>query len=83
DYEMPGEDGLELLASVRETHPDLPFVLFTGEGSESVASDAISAGVTDYLQKGSGTEQYTILANRISNAVSRRRATESVDRQRH
>ncbi len=38
-------------------------------GSEEVASDAISAGVTDYLQKETGTEQYTLLANRIQNAV--------------
>jgi hypothetical protein len=44
-------------------------VLFTGKGSETVASEAISAGVTDYLQKGTGTDQFVILANRIENAV--------------
>jgi PAS domain S-box-containing protein len=43
--------------------------LFTGEGSEKVASDAISSGATDYLQKQTGTEQYQLLANRITNAV--------------
>ena len=74
DYEMPGMNGIEFLAAVREDHPDLPFVLFTGKGSEEVASDAISAGVTDYLRKGSGTDQYELLANRISNAVSQVRA---------
>ncbi|WP_058365488.1 PAS domain S-box protein [Haloparvum sedimenti] len=69
DYEMPGLNGIELLRAVREDHPDLPFILFTGKGSEEVAGEAISAGVTDYLQKGTATEQYELLANRIDNAV--------------
>ncbi len=72
DYEMPGADGLEFLESVRDDHPEIPFVLFTGRGSEEIASEAISAGVTDYLQKG-GPEQYRVLANRVENAVERHR----------
>ena len=69
DYEMPGRNGIEFLEAVRDRDPNLPFVLYTGKGSEEVASDAISAGVTDYLQKDGGTDQYTVLANRITNAV--------------
>lgn len=53
---MPGLDGLDVLERVRGEYPDLPFILFTGKGSEEIASDAISKGVTDYLQKGGGTE---------------------------
>ena len=69
DYDMPGQNGIEFLNTVRDKYPDLPFILFTGKGSEEVASEAISAGVTDYLKKGRGTEQYELLANRILNAV--------------
>ncbi|PSP74319.1 hypothetical protein BRC80_00540 [Halobacteriales archaeon QH_9_66_26] len=73
DYEMPEMDGLEFLEAVREDHPDLPFVLFTGKGGEEIASEAITAGVSDYLNKGSGTDQYALLANRIGNLASRYR----------
>jgi PAS domain S-box-containing protein len=83
DYDMPGWTGIGFLEAVRERHPDLPFILYTGKGSEEVASEAISAGVTDYLQKGTGTEQYEILANRIRNAVSARRAMTDATRRRH
>ncbi|ELY98429.1 bacterio-opsin activator domain-containing protein [Natrialba asiatica] len=74
DYEMPDLTGLELLERVREDDPEVPFVLFTGRGSEAVASEAIDAGVTQYLQKGTGQEQYALLANQITNAVAQYRA---------
>jgi len=80
DYDMPRQNGIEFLKSVREQYPELPFILFTGKGSEEVASDAISAGVTDYLQKEGGTDQYTVLANRITNAVEHQRTRERVER---
>ncbi|TKX75550.1 response regulator [Halorubrum sp. GN11_10-6_MGM] len=74
DFDMPGSNGLEFLESVREVDPELPFVLFTGKGSEEIASEAISAGVTDYLQKGAGRDRYEMLANSVANALGRRRA---------
>jgi PAS domain S-box-containing protein len=80
DYDMPKLDGLEVLARVHEAYPELPFILFTGKGNEEIASDAISAGVTDYLQKDRGTDQYKVLANRIENSVDRYRAERQVDR---
>jgi len=83
DYDMPGQSGIEFLEAVREEHGDLPFILYTGKGSEEVASDAISAGVTDYLQKESGTGQYPVLANRIRNAVEKYRTqAELADREK-
>lgn len=81
DYDMPGMDGLAFLKAVRDRHPALPFILLTGRGSEEVASKAISAGVTDYLQKGGGEDQYSLLANRIRNAVAGDRAQQ--ERPRH
>jgi signal transduction histidine kinase/DNA-binding response OmpR family regulator len=81
DYDMPGQNGIEFLETVRDEYPDLPFILFTGKGSEEIASEAISAGVSDYLQKGTGTERYELLANRITNAVAQHE-TERKERER-
>ena len=83
DHDMPGMNGLEFLEAVRESRPDLPFVLFTGKGDEEIASDAISAGVTDYLQKDTGTDQYTVLANRVRNAVEKRRSQSALREEKH
>jgi len=83
DYDMPHTNGLEFLDAVREDYPDIPFILFTGKGSEEIASKAISAGVTDYLQKNEGTDQYTVLANRIGNAVQQYHAGQEVYRGFH
>jgi PAS domain S-box-containing protein len=78
DHEKPEQNDLDFLRSVREEYPDIPFVLFIGEGSEEVASTAISIGVTDYLRKPAQDDQYSTLADRIQHVVNDRR--ESVQR---
>jgi len=69
DHDMPGRTGVEFLRSVREQWPELPVIVFSGTDTASVVTEAIDAGATDWLRKESGTEQYTILANRIQHAV--------------
>jgi len=78
DYRMPEMDGLAFLEAVRDEHPEMPFILYTGHGSEEIASEAISAGVTEYMQKETGTDQYTVLANTIVNAVEHARAEDAL-----
>jgi len=84
EYDVPGTDGLGFLRQVRERSPGLPFLLYTGRGSEEIASEAIAAGVTDYLRKESGaeTDQYAVLVNRIEEVVSRYRAERAVEETR-
>lgn len=78
DYKMPETDGIELLEEVRNERPGVPFILYTGKGSEEVASEAIAAGVTDYLPKGTN-DQYAILANRVTNAVEQFRTERALE----
>lgn len=81
EYELTEMNGLELLDQVRETHPDVPFILFTATGSEELASRAISAGVTDYLSKHDGADPFELLANRIRNYAERYRTQQSLERE--
>ncbi|NLV05108.1 ATP-binding protein [Haloarcula rubripromontorii] len=70
-YDLPEQTGVEFLDAVRKRAPDLPFVLFTSEGSEAAASDAISAGVTEYIRADGGAEPYARLAHTVVDAVER------------
>lgn len=79
DYQMPQMDGLELLEKIRQEYPGLPFLLITSKGSEDVASEAISKGVTDYIQKG-GMEKYELVAKRVKNAVARSQQDEELNK---
>jgi PAS domain S-box-containing protein len=80
DHEMTGMDGLSFLRAVRETDPHIPFLIYTGRGSEEVAQEAISQGVTDYMQKARGMAQYAVLANRVVQAVEKYRAERNTRR---
>jgi PAS domain S-box-containing protein len=51
EHELPDSDGLALLERVRDLYPTLPFVLYTGTGGERLASDAVAAGVSEYVPK--------------------------------
>ncbi|MBX0322973.1 response regulator [Halomicroarcula sp. F13] len=72
---MADIDGLAFLQAVRAEHPDFPFVLFTAQGSESLASDAIAAGVSEYMQRDGDDGRYRLLARRVRTVVERHRAT--------
>lgn len=69
-YDTAALTGIEFLEAVRETHPDLPFVMYTGRGNETVASEAIAAGVTDYVRSDIETGDIDTLVTRIEAAVA-------------
>jgi len=68
-YDLPGRDGIEFLEAVRKAGSDVAFVLFAEEGSEAVASAAISAGVSEYVRVGDDADRDEQPATDIVEAV--------------
>jgi PAS domain S-box-containing protein len=81
DYDMPEMDGLAFYDRVTDVAPDVPFILLTGRTDGDIASEAISAGIDDYLQKEAVAERndFQVLANRVQNVVSRRKSREKYE----
>ncbi len=51
DLAMPGVDGLQLIAAVREHDPEQEIILVSSRGDVHAAMTAMRAGVSDYLLK--------------------------------
>lgn len=51
DVKLPGLDGLEVLARIKEARPELPVVMVSGHGDLDTAVLAVRRGAFDFLQK--------------------------------
>jgi CheY-like chemotaxis protein/glycine cleavage system H lipoate-binding protein len=51
DLMMPGMDGLELLARVQESAPEIPVIMITGYATMRTALQALRDGAFDYVAK--------------------------------
>ena len=68
DYRLPDMDGLEFLDRLLRDGP-VPVIVLTGQGSESVAVQAMKGGAQDYLLKGAISRQE--LRRAVQNAVEK------------
>jgi DNA-binding NtrC family response regulator len=64
DLKMPGMDGVELLARVRERDADLPVIVMTAFGAVETAVGAMRAGARDYLLKPVNTAELGLVIAR-------------------
>jgi len=71
DYRMPRLDGLELFEAVRESDPELPFVLYTARDDPAFERRATEAGVTACLRKDGGRDHYRRMVEAIRRATGR------------
>ncbi len=51
DLQMPKMDGLELVMEMRTHFPDVPVILMTAYGSETLATEALERGAAGYVPK--------------------------------
>jgi signal transduction histidine kinase len=84
DYRMPRMNGMDVLKTLqgdRRTRT-LPVIMLTGQGSESVAVDALHGGAADYVPKDKASPG--VFRRAILNAVEKSRLRMTVaDKTRH
>lgn len=71
DYLLPDLDGLEFFNQLKVKFLDIPVLMLTGTGNESVAIEALKSGVRDYLIKGAITAESLRIA--INSAIEQQR----------
>jgi len=64
--ELPETDGLTFCAELDRDHPSVPVVFYPSSGSETLASDALAAGATDYVPQSAARDR---LASGIERAI--------------
>src|SRR6188768_3320349 len=57
-------DGLQLLDSVKEQHPEMPVVMISGHGNIETAVAAIKRGAYDFIEKPFKADRLILVANR-------------------
>ncbi|HKJ02921.1 MAG TPA: sigma-54 dependent transcriptional regulator [Longimicrobiales bacterium] len=70
DLQLPGRSGLDFLADVRASHPDLPVILITAYGTVETAVEALKAGAFDYVLKPFGVDELEALVAEALESVS-------------
>ena len=76
DLQMPGIDGLDLLAEMRERRPHTPVILMTAFGTIQVAVSAMRGGALDFVTKPFQAEELLVSLER----AFERRALEEENR---
>jgi len=51
DLKMPDLDGLEVLAQVKQSHPQVAVIILTGHGSFEAGREGMELGAFDYIMK--------------------------------
>ncbi|GGY02886.1 sigma-54-dependent Fis family transcriptional regulator [Litchfieldella qijiaojingensis] len=64
DIRMPGLDGLDLMAKVRESHPDLPVIVMTAHSDLDSAVASYQGGAFEYLPKPFDVDEALALVRR-------------------
>jgi two-component system response regulator AtoC len=51
DYQLPGRNGLDFLATLHRQNPGIPVIMLTGQASVDMAVEAMKLGAVDFLTK--------------------------------
>jgi DNA-binding NarL/FixJ family response regulator len=65
DISLNGPDGLDLLKSIRTTHPSLPVLILSMHDESLYAERALRAGANGYIMKQEATDKVLVAVRRI------------------
>jgi two-component system, NtrC family, response regulator len=65
DLRMPGMDGIELLAKIKEIRPETMVIVMTAYGTVKTAVRAMKLGAEDYLSKPIDVEELEVMLQRV------------------
>jgi two-component system nitrogen regulation response regulator NtrX len=71
-------DGLQLLDSLKQGHPDLPVVMISGHGNIETAVSAIKRGAYDFIEKPFKADRLLLIIERAIEASRLRRENEEL-----
>lgn len=77
DLSMPRVDGMQLVIACREKYPRVPVILVTGQGSETLAMQALRQGAASYVPK---SHLADTLLETVEQVLAMRSAERSHDR---
>jgi DNA-binding NtrC family response regulator len=63
DLKMPGVDGISVLDSIHSKYPDLPVVILTAYGSESVTAEVLARGAFQLIEKSANNDEILVTIN--------------------
>ena len=73
DLRMPDSDGLDLVRRARESYPEIPVVVLTGQGTIPSAVACVKAGATDYILKPADPDTLEVTLDRAIETRALRR----------
>lgn len=81
DLKMPGMNGLELIARLRESAPDLQTILLTGNADLNVAVQSMRLGAFDFLEKPCKLRELETALLRVADKLALVRQCRKLERQ--
>jgi len=82
DLQMPGISGMELLIKVRQSYPQIVFLMITGVDDIRVGVEAMRQGADDYLVKPLQVDANIVLSS-LTRALHVKRLEQEVENYRH
>ena len=73
DIKMPGMDGIELLAAIKEKNPATEVIMITGHGDMDLAIKSLKMDATDFVTKPINDDALEIALKRATDRIAMRR----------